>query len=73
MSWLWAAALLQMHGGHAGAARPALYEYLLVAAATVAMVWTLYLAARYTARPGEDNRDHIKRTILEEDDRSSNG
>lgn len=61
-------ALLQAHTGHAAAARPAFYEYLLVAIAVVAMVWTLYLAVRMTVRPGEDKPDHIKRRILEDAD-----
>lgn len=65
------AVLLQAHAAHGGSARPAFYEYVLVAAAAVVMVWTLYLAFRYTVRPGEQNPDHIKRRILEDEDRGN--
>lgn len=56
---------LQSHA-HGAGPRPAFYEYLIVAAAAVVMVWTVYLAVRMTARPGEDQPDHIKRAILED-------
>lgn len=64
---------LQTHSSHTGGAgaRPAPYEYVLVGLAIVAMVWTLYLAVRYTVRPGEDRPDHIKRAILEDDEGNS--
>ncbi len=64
-------AALQAHSAHGGAARPAPYEYVLVGLAIVGMVWTLYLAVRYTVRPGEDRPDHIKRAILEDDEGNS--
>ena len=64
-----ALAVLQAHTSHV-ASRPALYEYLLVGVAAVAAAWTIYLAVRYTLRPGEDNPDHIKRRILEDEDDS---
>ncbi|HKZ53581.1 MAG TPA: hypothetical protein VJ085_09930 [Candidatus Acidoferrales bacterium] len=57
----------QGHSGHSAAARPAFYEYLLVAVAVVVLVWVLYLAVRMTVRPGEEREDHIKRLILEEE------
>lgn len=68
-----AALLWQGHAGHAPARQPALYEYVLVGIATVAMVWTVYLAVRYTLHPGEEERDHIKRLILEDGDEDSHG
>lgn len=64
-AWAVALAWLQAHTSHA-ATRPDLYEYLLVGVAAVAAAWTIYLAVRYTVRPGEDNPDHIKRRILED-------
>jgi len=63
-------AFLQAHSGHGGAARPDLFEYVLVGIAIVAAAWTIYLAVRYTLRPGESNPDHIKRRILEDEDSS---
>ncbi|MGH9862179.1 MAG: hypothetical protein ACRD35_02015 [Candidatus Acidiferrales bacterium] len=68
-----AVAVLQAHNSHGGGSgtRPAAYEYVLVGLAIVGMVWTLYLAVRYTVRPGEDRPDHIKRAILEDDEGSS--
>lgn len=64
--------LWQRHAGHPAAARPAFYEYLLVAVAVVVLVWVLYLAVRLTVRPGEKEKDHIKRLILEEGESKPN-
>ena len=63
-------AFLQAHAGHGAAARPDLFEYVLVGIAIVAAAWTIYLAVRYTLRPGENSPDHIKRRILEDEDSS---
>ena len=63
-------ALLQAHAGHGAAGRPDLFEYVLVGIAIVAAAWTIYLAVRYTVRPGENSPDHIKRRILEDEDSS---
>ena len=67
-----AVAVLQAHGSHGGGSgtRPAPYEYVLVGLAIVGMLWTLYLAVRYTLRPGEDRPDHIKRSILDDEGNS---
>ena len=45
---------------------PGFASYVIVAVATVVVVWVLYLAIRMTVSPGETDRNHIKRTILEE-------
>ncbi len=63
-------AFLQGHAGHGAGARPTLFEYVLVGIAIVAAAWTIYLAVRYTVRPGESNPDHIKRRILDDEDSS---
>lgn len=60
----------QMHAGHATAARPALYEYLLVAGAVVVLVWVFYLAIRVSVWPGEEEPNHIKRMILEDEEKA---
>lgn len=52
------------HGLHHAAYTPSILEWIAVAAAAVVLVWTLWLAVRYTARPGETDADHIKRRIL---------
>lgn len=66
-------AFLQAHTGHGSGARPELFEYVLVGIAIVAAVWTIYLAVRYTVRPGESNPDHIKRRILEDEEDPRHG
>jgi len=66
-------AFLQAHMGHGSSARPELFEYVLVGIAIVAAAWTIYLAVRYTVRPGESSPDHIKRRILEEDEDPRHG
>jgi len=52
------------HGLHHAAYAPSILEWIAVAAAAVVLVWTLWLAVRYTVRPGETDADHIKRRIL---------
>ena len=48
----------------AGASHASVFEYVLVLAAAIVVVWTLGLALRYTVRPGETDPGHIKRRIL---------
>ena len=50
------------HAAHASHA--SVFEYVLVFAAAIVLVWTLGLALRYTVRPRETDPDHIKRRIL---------
>ena len=54
-----------MHDMHQMAGPHAWWEYALVAGAVLVLVWVLYLAFRYTLRPGENEPGHIKRKILE--------
>lgn len=72
-----AAAVLQAHGGHGvspdTANLPAFYEYVLVAIAVVVMVWAVYKAVRVSVHPGEEEPNHIKRLILEDEDAKSHG
>ncbi len=42
------------------------FEYVLAGIATVVAAYALVLAVRMTSRPGEDQREHIKRTILDD-------
>ena len=48
----------------AGAAHPSSFEYVLVVAAAIVLLWTLGLALRYTVHPRETDPRHIKRRIL---------
>ncbi|MFQ5695091.1 MAG: hypothetical protein ACE5HB_03800 [Terriglobia bacterium] len=52
----------------AGAAPPAFYEYLLVGAAVIVTGWALYRAVVVTLRPREDDPNHIKRLVLEDEE-----
>ena len=47
--------------------RPAVYEYVLVGIAVVVTAWVIVRAIRVTLRPGEEQKDHIKRVVLEDD------
>ncbi|MCL6482391.1 MAG: hypothetical protein K6U02_11765 [Firmicutes bacterium] len=62
---------------HVPAEKPLLIEYGVVAVACVVCAYALVRAVQWTVRPGEQNPDHIKRTILEEapsaEPRSSSG
>ena len=48
----------------AGAPHASAFEYVLVFAAAIVLVWALGLALRYTVRPRETDPGHIKRRIL---------
>lgn len=61
-------ALLQMHAAQP-AARPAFYEYLIVGGAAVATAWAFWAAIKATVHPGENEPDHIKRLVLEDEDK----
>jgi len=43
------------------------WEWLLVCAAAIVLVWALGLALRYTVSPRETDPRHIKRRILLDD------
>ena len=49
---------------HGAASHVSVFEYVLVFAAAVVLVWALGLALRYTIRPREADAGHIKRRIL---------
>lgn len=57
--------LLWQHA-HSPAEKPLLIEYVVVAFACVVCAYALVRAVQWTVRPGEQNPDHIKRTILED-------
>ncbi len=42
-----------------------LIEWLAVGAASLFVVWTIWLAVSYTIKPGEDAPDHHKRLIFD--------
>jgi hypothetical protein len=50
------------HAAHASHA--SIFEWMLVLAAALVLVWSLVLALRYTVRPGETDPGHIKHRIL---------
>jgi hypothetical protein len=52
---------------HAAGASHSTFEWVLVFAAAVVLVWTLGLAIRYTVRPEETDPGHIKRRILSDE------
>jgi hypothetical protein len=41
-------------------------EWVAVAVAAVAVVWSIWRSVRLTLRPGETEPDHIKRSVLVE-------
>ena len=43
----------------------------LVALAAAIVLWAFYAAVRYTVRPGEEDRYHVKRRILVDEDEES--
>lgn len=47
---------------------PSRLDYGLVALAGLVAVYAAYKAIRHTLRPGEQNRDHIKWRILDEEE-----
>jgi hypothetical protein len=50
---------------HAGdASSPSVFEWAVVAAAALVLLWALGLAIRYTVHPGEADVTHIKHRIL---------
>ena len=51
----------------AGASHVSLLDWLLVGAAAIILVRSLWLALRYTMRPGETDPGHIKHRILHEE------
>lgn len=71
MSALAVLGLLLGQGGSSSSASPHPYEYFLVGVAVVVLVWVFYLAVRMTLRPGEENKDHIKRLVLEDEEKHS--
>jgi hypothetical protein len=52
------------HGGGPGS----LLEIVLVVIAALVLVFCFVQAVRYTWRPGEKSKDHVKRKILEENE-----
>lgn len=46
-------------------------EWTLTLTAALASAWCIWLAVRYTLRPGESDPGHIKRLILDEPRRPS--
>ncbi len=43
------------------------FGWIVIAAGTLATVWTIAAAIYWTARPGEQSADHPKRLILKDD------
>ena len=53
---------------HFDFARFSVLEWALFVLECAITVWVLWLAVRTTLRPGEDAPDHVKNSILGEDD-----
>lgn len=71
--WMSAVALWQ-HMGHEMSSGPhATWEYVLAGFSVAVVLWVFYLAVRMTLRPGEDEKTHIKRTVLDDDWKLSPG
>ena len=47
------------HGGPSGN-----WDYVIVIAALIIVLVTLFYAIKWMVKPGETNTDHIKRTVL---------
>ena len=46
-------------------------EWVIVVAATLVVIWSIYKTVRYTIQPGEQDPDHVKRIIFEATDAPS--
>ena len=49
-----------------------LVEWLVVGVASAFVAWTIWLAVKYTLKPGEDAPDHHKRLIFRGPDAGAN-
>ncbi len=47
-----------------GAGPDSNWDYLITAGATIIVLATLFFAVKWIIKPGENNNNHIKRTIL---------
>ena len=56
--------------GPQAAAGPAPLDWVLVGVASAIVAFAFYKALRHTLWPGERDRTHIKRRILDEEERS---
>ncbi len=54
-----------MNDMHAAPRGP--FDYIIVALAVGVLLLTLYLCIRYLLKPGENQDDHIKKKILDEE------
>ena len=48
-------------------------EWSIVAVGGAISLWVIWLAVRHTFRPGEEAHDHVKRSILADEDRALEG
>jgi hypothetical protein len=46
------------------------WGWAVAAVSIAAGLWVLWLAVRWTLRPGETDPGHVKRTILDDEDRA---
>jgi len=61
------AGLLPLAVGH-GRLPDGVVEWAVFLVAGVVTAWVLWKAVRYTFEPGEDEADHVKRSILDAED-----
>ena len=43
------------------------WEWAIAGACAIAAVWVIWLSIRWTLHPGEEELDHVKRSILDDD------
>jgi hypothetical protein len=53
--------------GHASPAAWGWVEWTIFSLCALVTAWVLWLSVRWTLRPGEEEPDHIKRSILDDD------
>jgi len=65
---LLAAAEGSTHGVHPAAQTDAgVGYYFILGIVIVGVAWIMFMAIRMTLKPGENEEDHIKRTVLKDD------
>jgi len=47
-----------------GAGPDSQWDYLIIGSVAILVIGTLYFSVKWLIKPGEKNKDHIKRTVL---------
>jgi hypothetical protein len=56
-----------MHHNAMAAQPTGIWEYIIVTLAIAVFLLSIYLCLKFFISPGEDEKDHIKKKILEDD------